>query len=105
MKGCLFIIYKQEHLYRSEEIIKYSMFQWILFVIHRLMISCMIGFYVYKSLSLYNGWLEKFQINNQMILYFVNLLSKEVPVNTSYPRTFNQIYGYLYSRIGLTSVG
>ena len=39
MKGCLFIIYKQEHLYRSEEIIKYSMFQWILFVIHKLMSS------------------------------------------------------------------
>ena len=32
--------------------------------------------YFYKSLSLYNGFIETYRINNQKILYFVNLWSK-----------------------------
>ena len=38
IKGCLLMIYIQEHLSDSEEIIKDSMFQWILCVIQTLMI-------------------------------------------------------------------
>ena len=42
MKLCLVIIYIQEQLSDSEEIIKDSMFQWRLFVIQKFMRSCMI---------------------------------------------------------------
>ena len=63
------------------------------------MISCMIGFYVYKSLSLYNGCLETVHINDNKILHFFNLWSKEVIVNVSYTRTVNQIGGYMDARI------
>ena len=43
-------------------------------------------------------------INNQTILHFVNLWSKEVPLNISYPRMFNKIDGYLDGRISSSSV-
>ena len=91
MKGCI--------------VVNDSIFQWRLFVIHKLMSSCMIGFYDYKSLSFYSECLETVHINNQRILRFVNILSKEVPLNISYPSTVNQIYGYLDTRISPTSVG
>ena len=52
MKVFILMVYIQEHHSDSEDIIKDSKFQWILFVIHKLMISRMIGFYVYKELSL-----------------------------------------------------
>ena len=70
MKVCIVMIYIQEHIPDNEEIIKYSMFQWRLLVIQKLMISWMILFYVYKSLSLYNRFLETFHTNNQTILNF-----------------------------------
>ena len=38
------MVYIQYHHYNSEDIIKYSQFQWRFFVIHKLMSSCMIGF-------------------------------------------------------------
>ena len=104
IKGCLLMIYIQEHLSDSEEIIKDSMFQWVLVVMKTSMSSCMIGFYVYKSLALYNGFLETVHINNQRILHFVNIWSKEVIVNVSYPRTVNQIYGYMDAIISPTLV-
>ena len=76
MKGLLIIVYIPDQFYESEEIIKYSMLQWILFLMHLLMRSCMIMIYVYKSLSLYNGFLETFYTNNQTILHFINLWLK-----------------------------
>ena len=60
-------------------------------------------FYIYRSLSLYNRFLETFHINNQKILFF-NLWSKEVIVNISYPSTFNKMYRYLDASISPTSV-
>ena len=91
MNDIITMIYIPEHLYDCGEIIKHSVLLWRLFVIQKLTISCMIGFYVYKSLSFYNGCLETVHINNQRILNFVNICSKEVIVNTSYPSTINQI--------------
>ena len=44
MIGFLITIYIQKHHSDSEEIIKYSKFQWRLLVIHKLMKSWMIGF-------------------------------------------------------------
>ena len=67
------------------------------------MISCMIGFYVYMKLPLYNGCLETVHINIQTILQFVNIWSKEAIENISYPSTVNKIDGYLDSRISITS--
>ena len=64
MKGCLIMVYIQEHHSESEYIIKYSKFQWGLFVIYELISSCIIGFYDYKSLLLYNGCLETVHSNN-----------------------------------------
>ena len=64
----------------------------------------MIWFYVYKTLSLYNGCFETVHINNQIILHFVNLWSKEVIENISYPSTVNQIDGYMDARIIPTPV-
>ena len=61
-------------------------------------------FYVYNSLSLYNGCLETVHIDNQIMLHFVNIWSKKVIVNISYPSTVNKIDGYLDSRISPTSV-
>ena len=61
------MIYIQEYLSDSEEIIKDSKLQSILFVIHKLISSCIIEFYVYKSLSFYNGCLETFRINKNKI--------------------------------------
>ena len=52
MKGSLVMIYTKEHLSYSEYIVKYVMFQRRLFVIHKLISSCMIGLYVYKEFSL-----------------------------------------------------
>ena len=70
------MIYMQGNHFEGGKIIKDLMFQWRLFVIHKLMISCMIGFYVNKSLLLYNGCLETVHINNQTILQFVYIWSK-----------------------------
>ena len=39
-------------------------------------------------------------INNQTIIQFVNLWSKEVPSNTMYSIIFNKIDGYLDAEIG-----
>ena len=64
----------------------------------------MILFRFYKLLSLYNGCLETVQTNNQIILQFVNLYPKEVPVNISYPSTLNQIDGYLEEIISPAAV-
>ena len=44
MKVSLIMIYVQENLSGGEEIIKDSIFQWRLLVIHKLLSSCMIGF-------------------------------------------------------------
>ena len=81
------------------------MFQWILFVIHKLMILCMMWFYVHRSFSLYKGCPETFQINNETILHFVNLWSKKVPVNIRYPSTINQISVYTDASISPKYVG
>ena len=59
------------------------------------MSTFMIGFYVHKSFSLNIGGLETFQINNQTILNCVNLWSKEVPYNISYPSIVKPNGGYL----------
>ena len=104
MKGFLIRIYIQVHISDIEEIIKYSMLQWRLFVIKKLMILFMIGFYVYKSLSLYNSCLKTFHINNQTRLHFVNIWSKEVIENISYLINVNKIDGYLDASIIPTSV-
>ena len=64
----------------------------------------MIGFYVYKSLSLYRVCLETFHINNKKIFCFVNLWPKDVPVNISYQKTVNKIDGYLDAMISPTPV-
>ena len=71
------------------------MLQWILFVIHKINSSVNIRLYVHKLLILYKKLIEKVQKNNQTIIQFVNLWSKTVPVNISYPRTVNQINEYL----------
>ena len=71
MKGFIVMIYIETHISECEG--KKSMFQWSFFVNHKLMISCMIGLYVHKLLSLYNVCLETVHINNQMLLHFVNL--------------------------------
>ena len=76
MKFCLLMIYIQVHISGSEKNMKYSMFKWQLFVIQKLMSTCMIGLYVNKSFLLYNGSHETFQINNQIILHFVNIWPK-----------------------------
>ena len=68
------------------------------------MSSFIIGFYVNNSLSVYNGFLEIFHINNQTILHFINIWSKEVPVNISYPSTVNKIDGYLDASISPTYI-
>ena len=78
------------------------MFQWILFVIHKLMILCMMWFYVHRSFSLYKGCPETFQINNETILHFVDILSKEFSLNTSHPNTTNQTNGCLDASISPT---
>ena len=57
-----------------------------------------------SKISLYNGCLEIVSINNQTINHFVNICSKEVHANISYPSTVNLIYGYLDARISPTSV-
>ena len=72
MKVCLIIIYIQVHIYQSEEINKYSMFKCRLFLVHKLMSTCMIGLYVHKSFLLYNGCLETVYINIQK--YFTLLI-------------------------------
>ena len=55
-------------------------------------------------LSLYNGCLERVHINKQTRLDFVNIWSKEVILNVSYPITVNQINGYMDSSISPTPV-
>ena len=57
-----------------------------------------------KLFLLYNGCLKTVQINNQAILQFVNIWSKKVPVNISYPSTVNKVDRYLEVRISPTSV-
>ena len=64
----------------------------------------MILFRVYKLLSLYNGCLETVHINNQIIIYFFNLWSKEAIENISHISTVTQIGGYPDAGIGATSV-
>ena len=59
----------------------------------------MIGIYVNKSIVLHIEFLETFQINNQTILNFVYLWSKEVPLSLSYPIIVNPIRGYFDARI------
>ena len=59
----------------------------------------MIMFYVYKKFSLHIGFLEAIMINNQTILHFLNLWSKGVPINISYPSILNTIDVYLDARI------
>ena len=98
------MIYIQIQNYECEEIKKYSMFQWILFVIHKLTITRMIGLYVNNQFSLYNWCLETAHIKNQTILHFVHMRYKEFHVNISYPSIVNQIDGYLDSRISPNSV-
>ena len=70
----------------------------------KFMISCMIGFYVYMILPLYNGCLETVHINIKTIFQFLNLWSKEAIKNISYPSTVNKIDEYLDSMISLASV-
>ena len=72
MKVCLIIISIHEKLDDSDEIIKYEIIQWGLFVIHILMSSWMILFYVYKHLSSYNVYLETVLFNIQAVLNFQN---------------------------------
>ena len=74
------------------------------FVIHKLMISCIIGFYVQSSLSVYNRYIETVHANNQTIIPFFNLWSKEVIENISYPSIFNQIDGNMDASSGPTLV-
>ena len=64
----------------------------------------MIGSYTYKSLSLYNRFLETVHINNQTILNFVNIWSKEVIENISDLITVNQIDRYTDASISPASV-
>ena len=96
---CLVIIYIKVHIPDSEEIKKDSMFKWGWFVIKKSISTCMIGFYVYKSLSSHIEFLETVQINSQQILHFVHLWSKEVPVNIIYPSIVNTIDGYFDASI------
>ena len=63
------------------------------------MSTCIIVFYVHNSFLLYNGCLETAQINNKKIFHFVDIWSKEVPNNISYPSTVNKIDGYLDASI------
>ena len=102
MKGCIVIIYIQEHITGSDKIIKYQIFLWILLMIHKLMSSYIIGFmfiiqYHYTTYALK-------QSISIMKKYFtlINLWSKVFPLNISYPSTFNQIGGYLDTRISPT---
>ena len=76
MKGCLIMVYIQEHHSDSDDIIKYSKFH-LKFFMRKLTISCMMGFCVYKSLALYSKCLETFHINNLTIIRFFNIWSKE----------------------------
>ena len=64
----------------------------------------MIGFYVYNPLSSYNECLETLHVNNQTILHFVNLWSKEAIENISYQIKVNQIDGYPDASISPTPV-
>ena len=68
-------------------------------MITKLKSTFMIEFYVQKSFSLNIGYLENLQINNKT-LQFVNLLSKEVPINISYPIIVNRINGNLDAWLG-----
>ena len=67
------MIYIQLHIYESEEIKKALIFQWRLFVIHKLFITCMIGLCVHNYFLLYNGYLKHYHINIKTILHFINL--------------------------------
>ena len=58
------------------------------------MITGMIWFYVQMSVYLHIEYIENVLINIKTILHFVNLWSKGVPLNISYPRMFNNIDGY-----------
>ena len=62
------------------------------------------GFYVYKSLSINNRFLETVNINNQTILNFVNLWSKKSSVNILFPSTIGQLDGYPDASVSLTYV-
>ena len=70
----------------------------------KIMSSLIIDLYVNKSFLLYNRCLETYHINIQTIPHFVNIWSKEVPLNISYPIIVNKICGYLDARICHTSV-
>ena len=81
--------------FRQWKIDKNQMFKCRLFVIQKLAITFMIGFYVHKSFSLYIGYLKTFHINNKTIPLFVNLSSKQSTLNISYTSIVNIIYEYL----------
>ena len=57
----------------------------------------MIGFYSQMKVSVHIGYIETVHINNQTILRFDSLWSKEVPFNIGYPRMFQNIDGDLYA--------
>ena len=67
MKDFLVMVYIQEDHSESEDSVKDSNFQWMLFVIHKLLRYFVMGLYGYKSLPLYNICLETVHINNQKI--------------------------------------
>ena len=58
----------------------------------------------HKYFSLNIGCIETVQINNQTIIHFVNLFSREVSIDVSYPIIVNPIYGYLNASISPSSV-
>ena len=80
------------------------MFKCRLFVIHKFMVTCMIGFYVNKSFSLNIGCIETVQINNQSILHFANLWSKLVPTNIIYRSIVNSLDDYLDLKASTSSI-
>ena len=69
----------------------------------KLISTFIIGFYNHKFFITHLMYWNR---NDQQskILHFVKKKSKEVPVNTSYPRMFDTIDGYLDARISLSYV-
>ena len=59
----------------------------------------MIGLYVHREFSLNIWFIETCEINIQTILYFVNLWSKELPTDISYPIDVNNIDGCMDASI------
>ena len=84
-KICQIMICILEKIYDSEEIIKCSMFRWIFFVVQKLLISCMIAFYVYTQLSFF-GYPNQYSIYLYAILHQDNL--KQYSLNSFLPKVF-----------------